>query len=83
MIVCHCHGVTDREIRSLVQQGAKSCDDVAACCGASAGCGGCESLVAEIVHGERRRLTVMRSDVQASPRPSLAAMAEGPAQQSA
>ena len=83
MIVCHCHGVTDREIRSIVQDGAKSCADVAACCGASSGCGGCEALVAEIIHGERRRLAVVRSDVHASPRHCPATAAKSPAQQSA
>ncbi len=74
MIVCHCHGVTDREIRACVQNGASSPDDVAAHCGASTGCGGCASLVAEIVHGERRRLAVLKSDVTAAPIPSRAAL---------
>ena len=59
MIVCHCHGVTDREIRASVQHGASTCADVADACGASAGCGGCHALVAEIVAGERRRLAVV------------------------
>ena len=59
MIVCHCHGVTDREIRASVKEGARTCADVADACGASSGCGGCEELVAEIVHCERRRLAVI------------------------
>jgi bacterioferritin-associated ferredoxin len=66
MIVCHCHGVTDREIRASVQNGARTCAEVAECCGASSGCGGCASLVAEIVHGERRRLAVLRNDASPS-----------------
>ena len=73
MIVCHCHGVTDREIRACVQKGACSTDDVADHCGASTGCGGCASLVAEIVHGERRRLSVLKSEVT-SPVPSLSSL---------
>ena len=76
MIVCHCHGVTDREIRASVQNGARTCADVADACGASSGCGGCESLVAEIVQGERRRLAVVRSDVTASPLACLAALGD-------
>jgi bacterioferritin-associated ferredoxin len=76
MIVCHCHGVTDREIRASVQQGARTCADVADHCGASTGCGGCQSLVAEIVAGERRRLAVVRSDVAASPMACLADLTE-------
>jgi len=76
MIVCHCHRVTDREIRSIVQSGARTCADVADCCGASSGCGGCEALVTEIVQSERHRLTVVRSDVNASPRAALPSLAE-------
>jgi len=67
MIVCHCHGVTDREIRACVQDGARTRDDVADHCGASSGCGGCASVVTEIVQAERRRLAVVKSDVVASP----------------
>jgi bacterioferritin-associated ferredoxin len=73
MIVCHCHGITDREIRASVHDGARTCADVADACGAGSGCGGCSSLVAEIVAGERRRLAVVRSDVVASPMACLAA----------
>lgn len=76
MIVCHCHGVTDREIRACVQQGARTCGDVGEVCGAGTGCGGCASLVAEVVSGERRHLTVMRSDVAASPMACLTGMAD-------
>jgi bacterioferritin-associated ferredoxin len=83
MIVCHCHGVTDREIRNTVQCGARNCAEVAEACGASSGCGGCEALVAEIVHSERRRLAVLQSDVTASARPSLAPSADAGAFQSA
>ena len=78
MIVCHCHGVTDREIRESVQNGARTCADVAECCGASSGCGGCASLVSEIVHGERRRLAVMRDDTAPSPLACLSGLSEPP-----
>ena len=83
MIVCHCHGVTDREIRVSVQNGSRTCADVANCCGAGSGCGGCASLVAEIVQGERRRLAVLKSDAAASPLACLAALGDGAALQSA
>lgn len=65
MIVCHCHGVTDREIRACVQKGARSPDDVGEHCGAATACGGCAELVEEIVHGERRRLCMVKPDVSA------------------
>jgi bacterioferritin-associated ferredoxin len=83
MIVCHCHRVTDREIRACVQAGARSSADVAETCGASGGCGGCEPLVADIVQAERRQLAVLRSDAAAAPRGCLAALAGEPALQSA
>ena len=76
MIVCHCHGVTDREIRAAVQCGARNCADVADTCGAGSGCGGCHSVVAEIVTAERRHLSVVRSDVMAAPRAALQSLAD-------
>lgn len=79
MIVCHCHSVTDREIRACIQNGARTCGDVADACGASTGCGGCEPLVADIVATERRRLTLLRSEVTASPLGSLGVLGEAAA----
>jgi bacterioferritin-associated ferredoxin len=60
-----------------MQNGSRNCADVANACGAGSGCGGCASLVAEIVQGEakRCRLLVLKSD-SASPRAALAAMGE-------
>ena len=70
MIVCHCYGVTDREIKASVRCGARTCSDVADTCGAGSGCGGCHELVAEIVSSERRHLAVV------SPLAALQALAE-------
>lgn len=70
MIVCHCHGVTDREIRASVHCGARTCADVADTCGAGSGCGGCREVVAEILASEKRHLTVV------SPLAALQALAE-------
>jgi len=83
MIVCHCHGVTDREIRACVQHGARTCADVASHCGAGSGCGGCSSLVAEVVQGEKRRLAMLKNDAAASPRACLAALVDSGSLQSA
>jgi bacterioferritin-associated ferredoxin len=71
MIVCHCHGVTDREIRACVQDGARSCAELAETCGAGSGCGGCSALVTEIVQDHRRRLAMVKGEIAAS---SLAAL---------
>ena len=49
MIVCHCKGVTDRDIRRMVEQGTlphTGEDRVAA---AGTGCGGCKTLVDRIL----------------------------------
>ena len=62
MLVCHCHALTDRDIRRAVRNtGACSVAEVGDHCGAATGCGGCHELVAEIVACERRRLTVLSS----------------------
>jgi bacterioferritin-associated ferredoxin len=53
VIVCHCTGITDRDIRSLVRQGrAKTVSEIGlAFCESSAGvgCGGCRLAVEQIV----------------------------------
>jgi bacterioferritin-associated ferredoxin len=55
VIVCHCRRVTDRQIRQTVREGAASVGEVAASCGAAAGCGGCATVVHDIVCRERDR----------------------------
>jgi bacterioferritin-associated ferredoxin len=62
MIVCHCHGITDREIRASVQRGALSCGEVAQACGAGSGCGGCEPAVEDLVRSERRQLSMLQAE---------------------
>lgn len=52
MIVCHCRGVTDREIRRCVRAGETSVGAVSMACGAATGCGGCKPLVGKIVEAE-------------------------------
>ena len=59
MIVCHCHGVSDRVIRAVVQlDGAACTDDVGSLCEAGTGCGGCLPLVEEILEAEGAGLRV-------------------------
>lgn len=58
MIVCHCRRVTDRQIRKMVQEGATSVGQVARACGAATGCGGCATIVHEIVQDELGRAAV-------------------------
>ena len=49
MIVCSCHAVTDREIRRLAREGARSPRQVAKACGAGSSCGGCRLSVRAIL----------------------------------
>jgi bacterioferritin-associated ferredoxin len=49
VIVCSCHGVTDREIRRHACAGARTPRQVAEACGAGGGCGGCRPVVREIL----------------------------------
>lgn len=62
MLVCHCRGVSDRQIKRAVKNGACSLRDVARETGAGMRCGGCRSAVAavfqEAVDKELRPSTV-------------------------
>jgi len=49
MIVCHCRGVTDRQIKRLVREGAGSAREIAQATGAGMRCGGCRSNVKQVV----------------------------------
>jgi bacterioferritin-associated ferredoxin len=49
MIVCHCTGVSDNEIRRTVRDGACSVSAVAQACGAGSSCGGCYQSVEKII----------------------------------
>jgi bacterioferritin-associated ferredoxin len=49
MVVCQCYAVNDRTIRDEIASGALDVDDVADRCGAGARCGGCRSVIEEIL----------------------------------
>lgn len=49
MLVCHCHGVTDSQIRKLVREGASSTGQIVRATGAGRGCGGCRAAVRNTV----------------------------------
>ena len=54
MIVCHCHYVSDREIRQCAKSGACSVSEVGRACGAGTGCGGCRPEIANIISEDER-----------------------------
>jgi len=45
--------VNDRLIRTVVREGARTCEQVAQACGAGDCCGGCRPAIDEIVREER------------------------------
>ena len=55
MVVCHCEGVTDREIRRAVRDGALTRRGVARACAAGRTCGGCLPVIDKIIDAEMRR----------------------------
>jgi NifU-like protein len=58
LIVCHCTGVTDRDIRNLARQGrVKTARDVTRHCPAGRGCGGCEVAIEQILEETSSRTT--------------------------
>jgi bacterioferritin-associated ferredoxin len=65
MIVCSCHGITDRQIRQAVRNGASSTLQVARRCSAGTGCGGCLPALEKIVRDEREREARRRPDALA------------------
>ena len=89
MLVCHCHALTDRDIRRAVRTtGACSVAEVGEHCGAATGCGGCHEAVAEIVAGKtnkeamrclRRRLSdIVYNQMRADARRSASTLGTGP-----
>jgi bacterioferritin-associated ferredoxin len=49
MIVCHCKGVTDRDIRRMVEQGALPHCEEDRVRAAGTECGGCRTLIDRIL----------------------------------
>ena len=51
MILCVCQAVTDGEIDSAIQGGARSAEEIAVRCGAGNECGGCVDAIEERIAG--------------------------------
>ena len=49
MFVCHCRAVTDGVIRACIQGGACSVKDLGERCGAGTRCGGCLSVLNQLL----------------------------------
>jgi bacterioferritin-associated ferredoxin len=49
MVVCHCRGVSDRQVRAAIEAGARTVAEVGARCGAAQECGGCRFTVHDLL----------------------------------
>lgn len=58
MVVCICRGITDRDIRKAIAEGANSVSDVAQLLGAGTGCGSCHDFTQELIHEARSLETI-------------------------
>ena len=54
MIVCLCHGVSERKVEAVVADGAKTVNDITRVCGAGSDCGACYRMLAELLDDARR-----------------------------
>jgi bacterioferritin-associated ferredoxin len=52
VIICHCHGISDRAIRQAVRGGACTRLEIARSCKAGGVCGGCGPAIDEILASE-------------------------------
>ena len=53
MYICVCNGITDREIRCCVEDGARTLRDLESCLGVGAGCGKCKPAAREVLDEAR------------------------------
>jgi bacterioferritin-associated ferredoxin len=49
MLVCLCRGVSDREVREVLADGATTLREVAKACGAGIDCGSCRDLIRTMI----------------------------------
>ena len=49
MIICLCRGVSESDIRCVIERGAWTAEAVTAACGAGGDCGACTIMLADLV----------------------------------
>jgi len=49
VIICLCRGVSEGDIRRVIQRGASTADAITAACGAGGDCGACTIMLADLV----------------------------------
>jgi bacterioferritin-associated ferredoxin len=53
VLVCHCKGISHRELERAIEAGACSRGEVTRRCGAGGGCGGCRPVIEELLEARR------------------------------
>ncbi|MBW2243353.1 MAG: (2Fe-2S)-binding protein [Deltaproteobacteria bacterium] len=68
MLICHCKGLSDREIRDTIRSGARSRREIRKQSGAGGRCGGCRSAIRGILAEEHARedVTFQRLELAAA-----------------
>jgi bacterioferritin-associated ferredoxin len=62
MYVCVCRAVTDRDVKTAIEDGADTVAKVTAACRAGGDCGACHAMIDDMIdeHQSVRRLPVVR-----------------------
>jgi bacterioferritin-associated ferredoxin len=55
MIVCLCHGISERRVGAVIAAGADTLDAVAAACAAGSDCGACQDVLLDLLADARAR----------------------------
>ncbi len=50
MIVCLCHPTSDRDVDAVIDEGARTVEEIGRRCGAGTGCGSCLEELRERLH---------------------------------
>ena len=53
MIICLCHGINDRQVRDVMQSGAKTLGEISKACRAGSDCGTCCTTIRSIMQEPR------------------------------
>lgn len=61
MVVCLCQGVSEKDVREAIANGATTRKKVTRACGAGAGCGGCHESIRDIIREHRAAAEADRS----------------------
>jgi bacterioferritin-associated ferredoxin len=63
VLVCHCKGISDRELERAIDAGACSPSEVTRRCGAGSVCGGCRPLIDELLEARRAEAVPAASEI--------------------